>query len=163
MKILLYSVLVLFVIISTYFIGLSLSSRKQPNLGILNGQLHACPETPNCVSSERQGTKGFVEPLTPTATVNNAGVNAWRDSWLYARQAVLENGGEIVTERHCYLHARFVTPFMRYIDDVELRLDEGKQLIHIRSASRVGRSDFGVNRTRVSKIRKAFFKNAQNN
>jgi len=47
---------------------------------------------------------------------------------------------------------------MRYVDDVELRLDENKQLIHVRSASRVGHSDLGANRKRVARIRAAFGK-----
>ena len=49
-----------------------------------------------------------------------------------------------------YLHATFVTPIMRYKDDVELRLDDDR--IHIRSASRVGYSDLGANRQRVARL-----------
>lgn len=148
MKIPFYILGGLFVIISLYFVGLSVASRKQPELGVLNGQLRACPRTPNCVSSEFQIDKAFVEPLVVTTTAENA--------WKKARHAVIESGGEIVTERNGYLHAQFVTLFMRYVDDVELRLDNGKRVIHIRSASRVGKSDMGANRARVEKIRQAF-------
>lgn len=157
MKALLYVVTGLLVIISVYFIGLSVSSRKQPDLGIYKGQLRACPATPNCVSSERQGTGTYVEPLMVVTTANNT----WNTSWKDAKQAVVEIDGEIMAEREGYLHARFVTPLMRYIDDVELRIDENKQVIQIRSASRVGRSDFGASRTRVEKIRMAFLRNSE--
>jgi len=153
MKILLYSVIGLLVIISLYFLSLSVSSRKPPDLGILNDQLRACPATPNCVSSEQQGTGAYIEPLKVTATRN--------DAWKSAKQAVIENGGEIVTERVDYLHAHFVTPLMRYIDDVELRIDKDKQLIHVRSASRIGRSDFGANRKRVTKIRMTYLEKSE--
>jgi len=153
MKILLSIVIGLIVIISLYFIALSISSRKQPDLGMLNGQLRTCPGSPNCICSERPSEGGFVEPFMVITTMD--------DAWSNAKQAVVENGGVIVTERDSYLHAYFVTPLLRYIDDVELRRDENKQIIHIRSASRVGHSDMGANRARVTKIRKAFVSNTE--
>lgn len=153
MKILLYIIIGLLGIMSLYFVNLSVSSRKQPDLGLFNNQLRICPTTPNCVSSEQSGAGVFVEPLTIKITTDVA--------WRKAKKAVVDNGGEIVSENDGYLHAQFVTPLMRYIDDVELRLDENKQIIHIRSASRVGRSDFGANRARVEKVRAAFLTNTQ--
>jgi uncharacterized protein (DUF1499 family) len=150
MKILLYSVIGLFIIISLYFVALSVSSRKQPELGLLDGQLRACPASPNCVSSERQGETGYVEPLMMTTLAD--------DAWRNAKKAIVDIGGVIVTERDGYLHAEFVTPLMRYVDDVELRKDDNKQVIHIRSASRVGHSDLGANRARVEKLRRVFLK-----
>ena len=42
---------------------------------------------------------------------------------------------------------------MRFVDDVELYYDEKAGLIHVRSASRLGRRDFGVNRKRVEALR----------
>jgi uncharacterized protein (DUF1499 family) len=148
MKILLYLVIGLLVIIGLYFVALSISSRKEPELGILNEQLRACPPTPNCVSSEQSGDVAFVEPLQVTTTMDEA--------WHRAKNAIVKTGGKIVDERDGYLHACFTTPVLRFIDDVELRLDENKRVIQIRSASRVGRSDMGTNRARVDKIRMAF-------
>jgi len=150
MKILLYIVIGLFVILSLYFVALSISSRKQPELGLLNGQLRACPASPNCVCSEGQGGMEFIEPLSITTTAD--------DAWRKAKKAIVETGGVIVTERDDYLHAEFVTPLMRYVDDVELRKDDNKKVIHLRSASRVGHSDLGANRARVEKLRKTFLK-----
>jgi uncharacterized protein (DUF1499 family) len=148
MKILIYIVIGLVFIIGTMLIGLSIVSRKQPVLGLLDGQLRACPASPNCVCSEWPGEGAFVEPLRYTTTLE--------DAWRSIKQAIIETGGVIVTEHDGYLHARYVTPLMRYVDDVELRLDENKQLIHIRSASRVGYSDLGANRQRVGRLRLAF-------
>jgi uncharacterized protein (DUF1499 family) len=64
----------------------------------------------------------------------------------------MERATVIKTEGN-YLHAEFRTKLMRYVDDVELFYDERAGLVHVRSASRLGRRDFGVNRARVEKLR----------
>ncbi len=150
MKILIYTLITIGVIIALVFIALSVYSRKQPELGLVLGQLRACPGTPNCVSSEAESAAESVEPLSFSSNTEQA--------WSLARQAILEAGGRIVTEEGGYLHAYFVTPLMRYVDDVELRLDKEAGQIHIRSASRTGRSDFGANRKRVQRIRALYIK-----
>jgi uncharacterized protein (DUF1499 family) len=149
-KILLYSVIGIVVIIGLVSVVLSISSRKQPELGLVNSQLRPCPATPNCVYSEQQVEGAFVEPLVYTTTKDVA--------WRKIKHAIVETGGVIVTEQDGYLHARYETPLMRYVDDVELRLEENNQVIHVRSASRVGNSDLGANRKRVARIRAAFEK-----
>jgi len=148
MKILLSLMFGLFLIIALLSLVLSLSSRKQPELGLLNGRLRPCPATPNCVCSEPPVAVSFIPPLAYSI--------AHADAWHSVRQAVVETGGVLINEQDDYLHARYVTPLLRYIDDVELRIDEHAHLIHIRSASRVGHADFGVNRRRVSRIWSAF-------
>ncbi len=148
MKILFYTVIGIFLIIGLLFVVLSISSRKQPELGLLNGQLRACPTTPNCVCSEQLVERAVVEPLIYTTTA--------ADAWSRMKQAIIETGGIILTEQGGYLHARYETSLMRYIDDVELRIDENKQRIHVRSASRVGYSDMGANQKRVTRIWAAF-------
>jgi uncharacterized protein (DUF1499 family) len=40
----------------------------------------------------------------------------------------------------------------RFVDDVELAVDPAEHVVHFRSASRVGRSDFGVNRRRMEEL-----------
>lgn len=62
-------------------------------------------------------------------------------------------GARIVGEAPGYLYAEFRTPLMRFVDDVEFLLDGPAGLIHVRSASRLGRRDFGANRKRVEAIR----------
>ena len=150
MKILLYSVIGIFLIIGLVTVVLSISSRKQPELGLLNGQLRPCPASPNCVCSEQQVEGAFVEPFVYTTTAD--------DAWRKLKQSIAETGGVVLTEQDGYLHAVYETPVMRFVDDVELRLDENNQVIHVRSASRVGNSDLGANRKRVARIQAAFDK-----
>jgi len=149
-KILLYSVIGIFVIIGLVSVVLSISSRKQPELGLLNGQLRPCPATPNCVCSEQQVEGAFAEPLVYATTADVA--------WRKIKYAIVETGGVVLTEQDGYLHAVYETTLMRFVDDVELRLDATNQVIHVRSASRVGNSDLGANRKRVTRIQAAFDK-----
>lgn len=148
MKILLYSGITVIVAIVLSIIALSLASRKPVESGPLNGQLRPCPATPNCVCSEWPGLSASIEPLHYSI--------AHDDAWQSARLAITSSGGEIIREQEQYLHARYITPFMRFVDDVELRLDENLHVIHIRSASRVGHSDLGANRRRIESIRSLF-------
>jgi uncharacterized protein (DUF1499 family) len=62
----------------------------------------------------------------------------------------------IVTEAGDYLHAEATSRLFRFVDDVEFYVDRAAKVIHFRSASRVGRSDLGVNRARMEQIRAAF-------
>lgn len=148
MKILLYTTVALLFSMGVLLVVLSIASRKQPELGLLNNQLRVCPSTPNCVCSEGLIETSFVEPLSYSI--------AHAAAWDSVKQAVVATGGVVVSERDAYLHARYVTPMLRYVDDVELRMDEDKHVIHIRSASRVGYSDLGTNRQRVERIREMF-------
>jgi uncharacterized protein (DUF1499 family) len=60
---------------------------------------------------------------------------------------------KIITENKNYLYAEFTSAIMGFVDDVEFYLDEGAKVIHVRSASRLGQSDLGVNRKRIETIR----------
>jgi uncharacterized protein (DUF1499 family) len=61
----------------------------------------------------------------------------------------------IVKQESGYLYAQSTTALLKFTDDVEFALDAGAGLIHVRSASRLGQKDFGVNRARIEQIRKA--------
>jgi uncharacterized protein (DUF1499 family) len=63
---------------------------------------------------------------------------------------------KIIEETDRYLYAEFTSALMGFVDDVECYLDEGEGVIHVRSASRLGQSDLGVNRKRVNQIRAKF-------
>ena len=63
---------------------------------------------------------------------------------------------KIVTVEDNYLHAEFRSSVFRFVDDVEFLIDPKERAIHFRSASRVGYSDFGVNRRRMEQIEKGF-------
>ena len=120
-----------------------------PNLGIDNGQLKKCPDSPNCVNSQIQNNKYFIQPII----INAASFEAKK----YIIK-VLENlkQSKIVVVEDNYIRAEFVSKFFRFVDDVEFYFpdsDSKELLIHVRSASRVGYFDLGVNRKRIENIR----------
>jgi len=129
-------------------LGFKLMPKGQAKLGLVAGQLSPCPNTPNCVCSEDNSSSAYVAPFA----FNDAAEGAW----LRAKQAVISSGGRIQTDEQTYLSASFSTKWLGFVDDVELRLDADNDVIHVRSASRLGRSDFGVNRERVERLRMLF-------
>ena len=127
---------------------LSLLSRKPAVTGVLDGKLRPCPARPNCVCSEYAEEPSFVQPFRFTAPPEEA--------WQRMRELLQKQGGRIEEERVDYLRFTFATKVFRFVDDLELRIDERNGLIHMRSASRVGFSDMGLNRKRVENLRAAF-------
>jgi len=121
------------------FFFLGLKSQKGEAKGLIDGRLAACPSSPNCASSEDDAPEGKkVEPLAGTMAE--------------ARDAIVALGGTIHSETEGYLSATFKSSIFGFVDDVELRPGENGA-IHIRSASRVGYSDRGVNKKRIAAIR----------
>ena len=115
-------------------------------MGLQNGRLRKCPDSPNCVCSQDEDAAHCIEPLrfTDEPTV------AWnRLIELVRRQSRVR----IVECNEGYLHAEFTTKWFRFVDDVEFLLDASGSLIHVRSASRIGYSDLGLNRRRIEAIR----------
>lgn len=146
MKGILIVVAVLLLLGLAAFIVMAMQSHKTPeNIGLQNGRLYPCPPSPNCVCSEAHAQASEQHSVAP--------IKLGDRDWSQMRGIILEHGGVIQKERDSYLHATFTTPVFHYVDDVELRLDEVNGLIHIRSASRVGRSDFGVNHKRVNQLK----------
>lgn len=113
-----------------------------------SGRLAPCPDSPNCVSSEATDALHAIAPLR----IRGDAEAAWQG--LAAHLATLPRV-EIVTKEGAYLQAVFTTRLMRYRDDVELALDPAAGTIRVRSASRVGYGDMGVNRARIEAIRSA--------
>jgi len=66
-----------------------------------------------------------------------------------------ESGVDIVRQDNQYLHATFRSGLMGFVDDVEFLLDGTGNTIHIRSASRLGKSDLGANLKRIERLRSA--------
>jgi uncharacterized protein (DUF1499 family) len=117
--------------------------RRPTNLGADGGRLAPCKRTPNCVSSQADPAdrEHYVAPLAFAGTIAEL------------RQALASLPRvTVIREEPDYLYAEFRTPLLRYVDDVEF-LKSGA-LLHVRSASRLGRRDFGVNRRRVEEIRR---------
>ena len=117
-------------------------SQTQPELGLLDGQLRTCPDKPNCVSSQA-GADDDVYAIAPIGGTD----------WQALRQGVAAAGGYIVQDDGHYLHATFTSSLFHFVDDLEALRSDAEGVIHIRSASRVGYSDLGVNRKRVEAIR----------
>ncbi len=128
---------------------LSFFSRKPDNLGVVNGRLTDCPKTPNCVCTQCNDPEHRMEPLrfagSPEEAMNR----------LQGIVAAMPRSN-VVTADERYMHVEFTSRLFRFVDDVEFLIEPNTRLIHFRSASRVGRSDLGVNRQRMEEIRNRF-------
>ncbi|NQV24461.1 MAG: DUF1499 domain-containing protein [Rhodopirellula sp.] len=114
-----------------------------------NGKLRPCPNSPNCVCSEFPGSQHSIEPLAITGSPDAA--------WARLVDIVKSHPRTtIVSQNESYLHARVRTLLFRFEDVLEFRLERSTGKIQVRSASKVGHSDLGVNRRRVESIRKRF-------
>jgi uncharacterized protein (DUF1499 family) len=114
-----------------------------------SGELTECPSSPNCVSSQSLSESHWIEPLPMLGDPETAIDRLARVIEAMPRAKLIRREGP-------YLAAEFRTRLVRYVDDVEFVEDRENGLIHVRSASRVGHSDFGVNRKRVETIREAW-------
>lgn len=113
-------------------------------------RLAPCPRTPNCVSTQApEGSSKRMDPIPYTGTLSQARARMLQVLRDHPRT-------RIVQEEPDYLKAECRSRIFRFVDDVELLFDDGAKQIHFRSASRLGRKDFGVNRERMETIRKDF-------
>ncbi|WP_083264492.1 DUF1499 domain-containing protein [Pseudohongiella acticola] len=119
---------------------ISCAGDRPTTLGVQNNQLSTCPDSPNCVSSFDQRDSHGIAPLT-------GDMDAVRAALAELPQAA------IVTDDGNYIHAEFTSRLMGFVDDVEFLADPASDQVHVRSASRLGHSDLGVNRERVENIR----------
>jgi uncharacterized protein (DUF1499 family) len=110
--------------------------------------LAGCPKSPNCVSSIESEGNHWLAPLTFTASADSA--------FQCLQQIILEmKRATIIFAQEGYIRAEFRS-MLGFVDDVEFQVDEGRQIVNMRSASRVGYWDIGVNRRRLEAIRAAF-------
>ena len=112
------------------------------NIGVHNGRLTPCPESPNCVSSFARDAEHAIDPIAAS---------------LEQIEGVLLQlpAANIVSASADYLYAEFTSRIMGFVDDVEFFHDRASGLTHARSASRLGYSDLGANRKRIESIRDA--------
>ncbi len=118
------------------------------NIGVQSGRLAPCPKKPNCVISDQTDADHFIEPI---------GYSGNRKAAMQRLKSIVTafDRTRIVTESDRYLHVEFKSFLFRFIDDVEFYFPDEK-IIHVRSASRMGYSDLGVNRKRIEAIRARF-------
>jgi len=122
------------------------SGVRPTDLGVKDGSLAPCPPSPNCVSSQSRDPEHAIAPFSYTASTPRAMADL--------KKVILGmKRSKIVEEHDSYIHAEFTSAVWRFVDDVEFYFDDTAKLIHVRSASRLGKSDFGVNRKRVEEIR----------
>jgi uncharacterized protein (DUF1499 family) len=129
------------------------SGKTPANLGVQGGKLKAPAKTPNSVSS--QADLWPDAPRRDEARIAPIALQGDAKSTMAQIAAVIEDlpGSQLIEQRDDYLYAQFTTPLMRFVDDVEFWFDPAAGVVHVRSASRVGHKDFGVNRARVENIR----------
>lgn len=118
------------------------SGTRPKDLGIRDGVLRPCPSSPNCVSSE--AATPAEKRVTPFPAPNGPG-----DMDRLASLVASWPRTDVISRTEGYLHAESTSRLMRFVDDVEFRYDAAAGVIHVRSASRLGESDLGVNRKRV--------------
>lgn len=123
-----------------------------PELGIKNSELRKCPATPNCVNSQATEKQHAIEPIIVRQTITEAKTHLVQ---------ILKSlkKCKITRVKNDYIRAEFSSSIFGFTDDVEFYfqdMNSNKIIIHVRSASRIGRSDFDVNRKRIEQISKQF-------
>ena len=125
------------------------SGTRPDNLGVRDGRLAPPKRTPNNVNSQidrNADAQHYIEPLRYTGDA--------RQAWAALRRVI--DGMprvKVISSDANYLYAEFTSKWMGFVDDTEFYLDEKAGVIQVRSASRLGRGDHGVNRERVEFIR----------
>lgn len=125
------------------------SGKTAIKLGVTDGKLAPCPDSPNCVSSQAGDAVHKIEPLAYKTDRTDA----------FSRLVTVIKGMKrtrIISSTDNYIHAEFTSKIFRFVDDVEFYFTNAGKVIHVRSASRVGYGDMGVNRKRVEEIRMLF-------
>ncbi len=127
-------------------IGLTGCAGTAPtNIGITDNRLTPCPSSPNCVSSYAQDEGHAIAAIPRSGSIGNTTTELL---------SVLDNmGAVVITHQDRYIRAEFTSSLMRFVDDVEFYIEDSG--IQVRSASRLGHSDFDANRKRIENIRKA--------
>lgn len=122
---------------------------KQTSLtGLVDNQLKACPDRPSCVCSTDERQRHAIAPLLIP--------EAYKDAPLTALAGIVQAmpRTDIIEQTDSYMHVTFTSKLFKFVDDVEFLLDG--DVVQVRSVSRKGYSDFGVNRKRVEAIRTTF-------
>ena len=124
---------------------MTLSTASQANSSS-EKKLPLCRDSPNCVSSQAEDAKHFIEPFKISGSPEEA--------WKALKKALSSQSRMVIThETDDTLHAEATSLVFHFIDDINVILDADTNIIHIRSASRTGHSDFGVNRKRIEALR----------
>ena len=130
-------------------LAISLFQGQTPtNLGVKEGFLKSCPTSPNCVVSQNADESHKIEPISYELDRNKA-------KELLLKILTVVPNTTIVEQKENYIHIESASSLLGFIDDGEFYFPEDEKVIHLRSASRLGQSDLGVNRRRLEQIRLA--------
>lgn len=134
-----------------------LGGTRPADLGVSNSRLKPPSLTRNSVSSQAalypdHPQRDYAD-IKPLQLKNGSGASS-----LQALTATLQSmpGMALVEQRPNYLHAQAETHWLKFVDDLEFWFNPARGVIEVRSASRLGREDFGVNRQRIETIRAAY-------
>ncbi len=127
----------------------SFSGERPAALGVENGKLTECPPSPNCVSSQAEDEDHKIDAIAYETSADEA---------IGTIATILEDtsNANIITAEDNYIYAEFTSGLMGFVDDVEFYANPKDNQIEVRSASRLGESDLGVNRKRIEAIRRQF-------
>lgn len=143
--ILLCAVILIAVFMALRLVGeVTKSKSMNPELGVVNGRLIDCPNSPNCVTSRASDDAHRIDAIA------DADGSHWQSLSELVSAMV---GAKLVANQNNYMWFEFTTPIMGFVDDVEFLNDPVNRQISVRSASRVGYSDLGANRKRIEAIR----------
>ncbi len=151
-------VIIFITVLAVYAVWALLSSRIPARNTGLSGKGTAeveftpCPDSPNCCSSTETRADKSIDPIAIPSGMTP------ESAWEKCREVIQSTPGfsGFISEEDTYLHALFLTPLMRFPDDLEVLMDSHAGQIHLKSSSRVGYSDLGKNRSRLEAVRKAF-------
>lgn len=124
----------------------NLHAQPLHTLGLISSRLADCHNYPNCVSTQAANSEHHIDPIPYTLSAKET--QRQLESIIRAMPR-----SRIVSSQTGYVHAEFSSLLLGFVDDVELSIDATENIIHFRSAARLGRSDFGVNRRRMEHIR----------
>lgn len=127
----------------------SCSGQPPTTIGVLDHALTPCPSRPNCVASMGSDADHHIDPISYSGEKDMA-VTVMKELLLTMNNVTMKE------ERSDYLYAEARSRIFGFVDDVEFYFDNDAPRIHLRSASRLGYSDLGVNRKRLEHIRTQF-------
>lgn len=147
------SLLIIAAIILFFILGMMSKSGSAP--GLVEGSLSQCPNKPNCFSTEEKDDAAhYIAPIKIPQYINIE-----LDSLHILKDTIRDMGGNIEDESEDYFSSTFESGVFGFVDDFEIRIDPVKKIIHIRSASRVGHGDMGVNKKRIELLKQLYKKN----
>ena len=147
-----YYITSIVVVVAVFVVAFTLANRShnEKPLGLIDGHLSACPNKPNCVCSEPDNAGRHAVNPVPLEAIS--GFDEKKRTLDFVVPLIEKLGGHVTVKQRSYIAAEFESRFMGFVDDLELRLDMENGQLQLRSSSRVGYSDMGVNRKRVEAL-----------